>query len=297
MDLERVREFQTIVEAGSFRRAAETLGLPPSVLSARFASFEQSLGTTLLIRNSRSLALTESGKLLMQDSAELVSGWEKTVETLRAMQGHTFRSLRLMLCAQTMPSELGPFLDQYCRRHPQLFLDLYDENTCTIREGILSGRVDIAFAIGREQDFSDLPGRIELNRFPNLYVHVANDHPLAARSVIRFSELSGETFVLYPNMVETCTRELQRSFLERSGISYTVYEEECSPHFFELLVPIGKGVRLWNWREWLAPNTSLLMIKDEGYDARFYLLYDPNTENPTALHFIERYLAFRKERL
>lgn len=297
MDFDRMREFQTIAQTGSFRKAAEELGISPSVLSARFQAFERSLNTELFTRTSRSVTLTETGTLFLQNVDDLLSSWETTAESLQAMNGHTFRSLHLQLCAQTMASELGPFLDQYCRKHPRLFLDLYDENTCTIREGIFSGRVDIAFAVGREDDFSEIAGRITLTRFPNLYVYVAADHPLAAKTTVRFAELSGETFILYPNMVERCTRELQRSLLDQSGIEYQIYAEECSPYFFDLLVPIGKGVRLWNWREWLTPNTASLLISDAGFDTYLYLLYDPATENPTTLHFIERFLAFRKERL
>ena len=215
---------------------------------------------------------------------------------MQSIQGTSFLSLRLMLCAQTMAADLGPFLDRYSRRYPTLFLGLYDENTCTIREGLKSGEIDIAFAVGREEDFTDISGRMVLNVYPKMKVHVPNDHRLAKERRVRFCDLSGETFIPYPKMRETFTHDLHLSMLEQSGIHYHIYEEDCSPFFYDLLVPIGKGIRLWNWTDRLAPNSTLLTIEDPGYQTCLYLLYDTESENKTIEHFIHNFLEFRKER-
>ena len=296
MDLERLSDFVLLSEEGSFKAAAARLKLAPNVLSTRFRTFEKSLGTELLVRNAHRFELTESGKSLLKDAREILSDYEKIRASIRSVQGARFRSLRLQLCAQTMPAELGPFLDRYCRRYPTLFLDLYDENTCPIREGLRSGEVDIAFAVGRSGDFLDISGRIVLNDFPKLKVHLPNDHRLAKNQQVRFSELSGETFVLYPRMKETCTRELQRSLLEQSGIDFQIYQENCSPFFYDLLVPVGKGICLWTWNHRVAPNSSLVTIQDPGYELYLYMLYREDTENETVPHFIRCFTEFRKER-
>ena len=155
---------------------------------------------------------------------------------------------------------------------------------------------DIAFAVGRETDFQDFSGRIVLTRYPKMKVHLPSDHPLCKRSSLRFQDLQNETFILYPSMKETFTRELQLSMLKQSGISFRIYEESCSPFFFDLLVPIGKGIRLWNWTDRTAPNSVLMTLEDDGYETFLYMLYDEKTENPTTLSFIEGFLRFRKER-
>lgn len=296
MDFDRLSDFVVIAEEGSFKNAAVRLQVAPNVLTTRFQSFERSLGMKLIERSARRFALTEAGKRLLQDARPLLASYEQTVASMKSLGGTTFHSLRLQLCAQTMPSELGPFLDIYCRRYPTLFLDLYDENNCEIREGLRSGLVDIAFAVGREGDFADIPGRVQLNRFPKMKVHLPADHRLARQRSLRFADLAGETFILYPNMTETWTRSLQLSMLEQAGIPFQIYEEQCSPFFFDLLVPVGKGIRLWNWTDRTAPNSVLLTLEDEGYETAIYMLYDEQTENPTVKHFMDRFLRFRKER-
>ena len=296
MDLDRLREFVVLSEERSIKAAAMRLHIVPNVLSARLNVFEKSLGAALFDRDAHHFELTESGKILLRSSKEILDSYDKALSSLQSVQGAAFRSLRLQLCAQTMPAELGPFLDVYCRRHPSLFLDLYDENNCRIREGLQSGEVDIAFAVGRADDFADISGRIVVNDFPRMKVHVPNDHRLAKKKTIRFEELNGETFILYPNMADPFTRELQRSMLDQSGIAYYVYDENCSPFFHDLLVPVGKGIRLWNWNVRVAPNTTLLNIQDEGYETFLYMLYREESENNSVRSFINAFLDFRKER-
>ena len=296
MDTERLREFRTIVEAGSFRNAAEELGIAPSVLSTRFRSFENSLGLNLIDRNAHLFELTSAGKILYRKSDELLRSYNGILTGMSNIHNTAFRSLKLQLCAQTMPMELGPFLDRYCREYPNLFLGLYDENTCRIYEGIRSGEIDIAFAVGRKDDFADFAGREVITEFPRLKVHVAEDHRLASKSEVWFRELSGETFILYPNMLESFTRDLHKSLLDQSGIDYTLYDESHSPYFYDLLVPVGKGISLWSWNLRSAPNTTLLTIRDPGYETYMYMLYNPGSSNPAVRNFTEGFLEFRKGR-
>ena len=296
MDLDRLAVFVVIAEEGSIKKAAARLNLAPNVLSARLRGFEQSLGASLFERDAHHFNFTKSGQTLLRNAKELLDTYGKLRVSMESVQGATYQSLRLMLCAQTMASDLGPFLDLYCRRYPKLFLGLYDENTCSMREGLQSGEIDIAFAVGRADDFAEVSGRVVLSEYPRMKVHVPNDHRLAKLHSVSFQDLAGETFVLYPRMQESFTRDLQLSMLEQAGISYQVYEEDCSPFFYDLLVPIGKGIRLWNWTDRLAPNTKLLTIRDAGYETCLYMLYRTDSENEAVAQFVERFIAFRKGR-
>ena len=297
MDIERLKEFLVINETGSFKAAAELLGIAPNVLSARFKSFETSIGSPLLKRNNRGIEATASGELVLKNAYQLIQSWETAKSSIRNMKGLSVGSLKIQLCAQTMPAELGPFLDIYSRSHPGLFLDLYDENSCTIKDGLEASVTDIIFAPGKENDFIDFPGRIQIAKYDTLSITVPKDHRLSGLSTTTFEELSGEQFILYPNMLENHTRNLEQSLLNQSGISYRIYEAECSPYFYDLLVPIGKGIQfcIWNYKN--TPNSSRLTITDSGYETYFYMLYDPESKNKNAQEFREMFMNYRKERL
>ena len=296
MDLDRLQEFLVVAEEKSFKKAADRLHLAPNVLSTRMHIFEDSLNTRLIRRIKNGIELTEAGKALLPNAETLYKSYTHTTDTLSELKDHVFQSLRLQFCSQVMAAELGPYLDIFCRRHPQMILDIYDENSCQIRSGLCSGKVDVSFVICRKHDFEDISGRVLLSYFPDMYVHLPVDHPLADEKRVSFSDLSGETFILYPNMTDPWTRNLQISILNQSGIDYQIYEESCSPRFHDLLVPIGKGIRLWNWIEETAPNTVLIPISDKGYDTYLYMLYDTQTTNPAVVPFLNGYLEFRSNR-
>lgn len=296
MDLDKLQEFLIVAEEKSFKKAASRLNLAPNVLSTRMHIFEDSLNTQLIRRVKNGLELTETGKALLPNAEILLKSYSHTTDSLNELKDHIFQSLCLQFCSQMMASELGPYLDIFCRRHPQLILNIYDENSCQIQGGLFSGKVDVSFVICRENDFKDISGRVPLSFFPNLYVHLPVDHALANEKELCFSDLSGETFILYPNMTDPWIRNLQISMLNQSGIDYQIYEESCSPLFHDLLVPIGKGIRLWNWDEKMAPNTVLLPITDKGYDTCLYMLYNTKTTNPAVIPFINGFLEFRGNR-
>lgn len=293
MDLERVREFLVIAEEKSFKKAAERLGIAPNVLSARYQTFENTLETTLLIRNAHRTELTESGRLFLQNAKELIASYDRILDDLKESENTAYRSLTFEVCGVTMDApELGIFLDLYNRRHPQAYLELLSDNAYSITEGLSSGNIDIAVAYGNEDAFSDISGRVCISHASNLCVYVPTDHPLALKSQITFQELENEQFLLYPDTAEPCIRRHQLDCLNRSGIHYTIYSGRYDPVFYNLFVPIGKGIILTPIVAPPPPNSNVLHITDAGYDTYTYLLYNANTTNEATLEFINEFQDF-----
>ena len=61
-NLKRLAYFAEVAEAGSFTAAAERLGITKAVVSQQVARLEAAFGTTLLVRTTRSVRLTEEGR-------------------------------------------------------------------------------------------------------------------------------------------------------------------------------------------------------------------------------------------
>ncbi|MFP6820919.1 LysR family transcriptional regulator, partial [Acinetobacter sp.] len=61
-NLKQIISFLQVVDSGSFTKAAEILGLSRSMVSIDIKHLEQHLNVSLLIRNTRNIALTEIGK-------------------------------------------------------------------------------------------------------------------------------------------------------------------------------------------------------------------------------------------
>src|SRR4051812_49897027 len=73
MNLNRLAYFAAVVDAGSFTRAAASLGITKAVVSQQVTKLEQEVGTTLLLRTTRSVHATEAGRSLYARCAVISS--------------------------------------------------------------------------------------------------------------------------------------------------------------------------------------------------------------------------------
>lgn len=122
--LNGVSVLAAVVEAGSFVRAAETLGITQPAVSRVIARLEGRIGVRLLDRTTRSVTLTEEGRRLYEETSTLLSGIGEAV-TLASGAGSVVRGrLRVnmdpYLASILVAPHLGRFLDLY----PEVSLEL-----------------------------------------------------------------------------------------------------------------------------------------------------------------------------
>src|SRR5260370_8041317 len=70
LDLNDIMVFARVVEAGSFTAAARLLGMPKTTVSRRIAALEREVGVRLIQRTTRSLNMTDPGRLYYQQSSQ-----------------------------------------------------------------------------------------------------------------------------------------------------------------------------------------------------------------------------------
>ena len=287
MDMQRIEEFITIVREGSFKNAANRLGISPSVLSERFRVFEKTLNTTLIERGSHCIRLTQDGDIFLKNAEELLYSYKGIASFLYDMKGQRTGRLRLQLCGDSLPVLLEREIISFFNNNPRLSLNLYDSNYCTVSEGLLSDLTDIAFAFGRENDYQEIPGRIIYSRYPHMSVCLPKGHCLSKRKTLTFSDLNDETFILYPKMIEDSIRDLELFMLRKSGIRFSVYESDVSPGLIELLVSSGQGICFGTWINHKSYDTVLIPLTDSGYDIFLYILYLEKNKTDLVSDFIK----------
>lgn len=136
---------RSVVEAGSFVRAGEALGLTQSAVSRVVARVEERIGVRLFRRTARSISLTDEGRRFFEAIAPHLSAIEDaTVEAGHASSKVRGR-LRVHLDAGigqfVLTPRLGPFLEQ----HPELNVELLVRENMgdLVREGF-----DVAVRFG-----------------------------------------------------------------------------------------------------------------------------------------------------
>src|SRR5260221_12891709 len=77
LDLNDIVVFARVIEAGSFTAAARLLGMPKTTVSRRIAALEREVGVRLLQRTTRSLAVTDAGRLYYEESSQALQTIEE----------------------------------------------------------------------------------------------------------------------------------------------------------------------------------------------------------------------------
>lgn len=136
-----IEVFLTIVREGSMRAAADALGVGAPAVTLQLKSLEERLGIELLHRTTRSVELTEAGKVLFDAAApahrDLIYAVKKTTEMARSTTG----TLRLSLSRGAYIAALAPVLKSFLAAHPGINLDISwnEELVDIIRKGFHGG--------------------------------------------------------------------------------------------------------------------------------------------------------------
>lgn len=157
LDIEELRTFVEVADAGGVSPAALRLGVSKSIVSRRLARLETELGVQLLARTTRGAALTEAGATFRDYAARVCTEMDVAREAILpagALRGR----LRVAAPLSFGPTHFAPVLAEMARRHPQLhiqtcysdrFVDLIAEGyDCAIRVGYLQDSNLIARRIG-----------------------------------------------------------------------------------------------------------------------------------------------------
>ncbi len=121
--LNGVLAFMTVAEKRGFSAAARALGVSPSALSQSVRALETRVGTTLLVRTTRTVALTEAGEQLLRRCGPGLREAIAALEEVGKTAGQVVGRIRL-----TVPRIALPFLEPIIARlhgeHPKLTLEV-----------------------------------------------------------------------------------------------------------------------------------------------------------------------------
>lgn len=143
MDFRHLRYFQAIAEELSFSRAAKRLNIVQPALSRALKELESELGTQLLARNQRNVALTAAGRVLLDETALIFERLEHAVRRVRRAAAGQEGELRLGYIGPPVQQFLGPVLQEYARRCPQVTVHLEERTPERVWEMVAKGRLHL----------------------------------------------------------------------------------------------------------------------------------------------------------
>ncbi|MEI8703116.1 MAG: LysR family transcriptional regulator [Mesorhizobium sp.] len=151
MQLRHLRYFVSIVDAGSFCRAAATIHVAQPALSQQIAGLETMLGATLLHRSARGVRPTQVGKAFYREAISILQRVERLPGIVRSTEGEPEGSVRLGMSSTLAVSLAGPLVAACRTALPKVTLSLVTGDFLRIRPLMESQALDVCMV------FEDTP--------------------------------------------------------------------------------------------------------------------------------------------
>lgn len=145
VDLNDIRLFVAVVQAGSFSKAADLVNIPKSRLSRRISRLEADLGITLMDGSKRGVLLNEVGEQFYLRAQEMMQAAQAAVNIVQGKQDTPSGLLRLSVSTEVGRGFLMLHLAEYMRRYPDVWLEIEINNK---KVNMIQDGIDIALRLG-----------------------------------------------------------------------------------------------------------------------------------------------------
>ncbi len=239
MDLDVLKTFCDLVDAGSFSKAAEINLISQSAVSQQLAKLERELSTQLISRGGGIVAATEAGEAFYRGARDILHRYEAMTGEVRSAADAVRGVLRVGTIYSVGMYSLDPVVKEFMRSHPEVTLRVEYMRAHRIYSAVTGG--DLALGIvaypERRRGIEPIPFASE-----ELVAVFAPDHRLARRKKVDAGALDGETFVAFE--ADIPTRQHIDRRLKAARVKVSVVMEFDNNETLKRAVEIGAGVSI-----------------------------------------------------
>ena len=254
--LRQLRVFIEVARLQSFSRAGDEIGLTQSAVSRCVRELEGEIGLKLIDRTTREVQLTDVGGNLVSSVSRLLIDLDDALREIREI-GEQRRGRVIVAASPTVACRLMPRVVASCgRQFPYITLGLRDDVQSDVVRKVKSGEVDFGVIIG---PFSgdDLLGESLMT--DSFCLVCRDDHPLAAREQVAWTELEGQQLVMLD--YASGSRPIIDAAMQEHGVGATVVQELGHSATVFGLVEAGVGVSVLPWLALPLPAGASLVAR------------------------------------
>ncbi|WP_322922599.1 LysR family transcriptional regulator [Paenibacillus campi] len=185
MDLKQLTTFRTIIQEGTFSRAAAQLHYAQSTVTNQIQRLEKELGFQLFKRGWDA-ELTEAGKLYAAEVDSLIAHWQHVRDQAQQLGQEERGKLRIGIIENACTALLPAVMKRFAKQKPGIHCELTVGNTETLTQLLLERRIDLAVC--------GEPHQLDKLHFEPLYEEqivfvVHKQHPLAQAGKLQQADL------------------------------------------------------------------------------------------------------------
>ena len=271
-DLDLLRSFVAVVEAGSFARGAARLARTQSAVTQQIQRLEAQAGLPLFHKQGRQKLLTESGRQLLRYAREMPALNDEAMQTLADSGLHG--SLRIGSPHDVADTLLPGLLGRIARASPHLRLEINVGRSPHLMESLQRGELDMTISTREDPAFDG----ILLHRSPTVWL-----------SALQFKPTPREPLPLILIDEPSIFRRLALDALDRARLPWRLAYSSSNLIGVKAALLAGLGVTARSM-ELLGPEFRVLGEADglpRLPDVNYHLWVRPNSANPAARQAFE----------
>lgn len=274
MQLIALRYFVAVAEQGSFNAAAQRLGVSTSTVTRSVATLEDDLGLTLFERGRRGIHLAPSAQPVLDETKRMLASLEAVALAAEAASKGTVGELRLGVRSPPVGEPLRTMLARWRRDHESVQLIVHELPDHDLLSQLVARRLDVALV----PSFAPWPQVVmEPLYTERMVAAVPEEHRLADRSSLKWSDLQGEVIFVQEWAQSHAMREFYASML---GIGLPLQSVPAGKQTVFGLIAAGFGITLaqQSQAEVSFPGVVFKQLDEANAKVTFSLAWSPVAE-------------------
>jgi len=278
IELRHLRTFVLVAEESSYSKAALRVHLAQPAVTRTVQQLEHLLGVQLFERTTRSVKLTQIGRLLLERARDILGSVQATAESVRRMAAGQTGEILVGFNDFTISEILPPILHRFRSAYPGVEVNLHDPSSAQMAQMVSEGRLDVAFLSGIDP-VPDLDSFVL--REEKFVAVLPRGHALERRRRINIRALTHEPFVLG---VPGWSVFLQAIDAYCASADFRPRVAQTAVHSNDIVnfVAAGMGVSIYVDREWLRHRSDVVVRPLTGATIKFRSLAVWRRSNPSA---------------
>lgn len=288
MELRHLRYFVAVAEELHFGRAALVLGISQPPLSQQIQALEHELGARLFDRTNRRVALSEAGRLFLEEARLILVQVDKAADVARRAQLGQLGELKVGFTSSApFVSSIPQAIFAFRQAFPAVHLALREMSSQMVADALVDESIEVG--ILRPIVLPESLRHVELFREPLVAV-LRTDHPLAQQTDgLQLASLASEPFVFFPRAYGSGLYAQLMSLAREAGFSPHFAQEAGEAVTIIGLVAAGLGVSVLpaSFQRMRVDGVVYRTVLDAGADTAVWLVQREGRESPMARAFVE----------
>ena len=195
MDIQMMREFVRLAETLNFTKTAKDFYISQPTLSRHLSAMESELGSSLLLRSTHAVELTEPGKIAYRHIKGIVESYDEMDREIVFVTTGATGSFRLGFLYYGGMSYMRDGLERFSATYPNVKISFISQQPYQIFESLERGEEDVGLVF-YSPDMDEGKWEFVPVCDDTFCAYCRIDDPLAAKTVADFSDLKGRDIIL-----------------------------------------------------------------------------------------------------